>query len=238
MRKVWVAIVVTVLMLLTLPLWAQEWGGGGGQGSGSCPGGMGDGKGCMMGPGMGQGMKGMMPGMMEGEKKSDDTMSEMESLLMPSKTYLKYKEELGLTDKQVEKLTNIQYDTAIQLIGMGSQIMMNGLEVKRMMEADKPDMGKVDKLVAETAKLAGDAASAGLHSIADSKKVLTADQLKKAEQLVAEEQKMKRMKCRCDKCGGMKGPDGMGMKHGGMGMGPGGMGMGTPPPPREPVEEK
>lgn len=62
-------------------------------------------------------------------------------------------DSLGLTEAQVQKLEELFHQTQAERIRIRSELALKRLELRRELEAEKPDKGKIDKLVEEIGKL-------------------------------------------------------------------------------------
>lgn len=132
----------------------------------------------MGGPGrMGWGHMGGM-GMHGGRGGSMGMMSE--GLLRPGG---RLTEALDLTDVQRDKLQAIGDGLARKQIQMRADLSIARLDLSKLMRADLPTQSDVDTKVNAITRLQGDMMKASLTARLDARKVLTADQRKKLDDL-------------------------------------------------------
>lgn len=92
-------------------------------------------------------------------------------------------EELDLTDVQRDKLQTIGDGLARKQIQMRADLAIARLDLTKLMRADAPSQSDVDAKVNAITRLQGDMMKAGLTARLDSRKVLTADQRKKLDDM-------------------------------------------------------
>jgi Spy/CpxP family protein refolding chaperone len=92
-------------------------------------------------------------------------------------------EELDLTDVQRDKLQAIGDGLARKQIQMRADMAIARLDLSKLMRADLPTQSDVDAKVNAITRLQGDMMKASLAARLDARKVLTADQRKKLEDL-------------------------------------------------------
>ncbi len=92
-------------------------------------------------------------------------------------------DELDLTDVQRDKLQVIRDGLARKQIQMRADLAIARLDLSKLMRADLPSQSDVDAKVNAITRLQGDMMKASLTARLDSRKVLTADQRKKLEDL-------------------------------------------------------
>ncbi len=94
--------------------------------------------------------------------------------------YIDRADELGLSDEQVTQLKKIRSECRKDNIRTGAELKITRFELADLQEA-KAGAAELEKLVRKSKTLEGDIEIRHLRAKADAKKVLTADQLKKAE---------------------------------------------------------
>lgn len=92
-------------------------------------------------------------------------------------------EELDLTDVQRDKLQAIGDGLARKQIQMRADLAIARLDLSKLMRADLPTQSDVDAKVNAITRLQGDMMKASLTARLDSRKVLTADQRKKLDDM-------------------------------------------------------
>jgi Spy/CpxP family protein refolding chaperone len=120
---------------------------------------------CRMGSGMGMGM-----GMMEGEKGMGCCEKEF---------FLCCKDDLGLTDKQVEALKGIKMGSMKNEIKMGSDLKIAQLEFKSLMEDEKATLKDIESKLRAVEKLKVDMKLSHIKAFREAKALLTPDQKEK-----------------------------------------------------------
>lgn len=123
---------------------------------------MGEGMGSMMGPGM----SGMMGGMGH----------QMEHMV-----FLDRSEELGLSAEQVGKLKAIHAECRKDNIRTAAEAKIVRLELAELLSGDSWQLMDAESLVRKLQTLEGDIQVRHLQALSDARKVLTAEQLKKAQ---------------------------------------------------------
>ncbi len=91
--------------------------------------------------------------------------------------------ELDLTDVQRNKLQTLADDLARKEIRMRADLAIARLDLVTLLRADAPTQSDVDAKVNAVTRLQGDMMKAGLTARLEARKVLTADQRKKMEDL-------------------------------------------------------
>jgi len=120
---------------------------------------------CKMGSGMGMGM-----GMMEGEKGMGCCEKEF---------FLCCKDDLGLTDKQVEALKGIKMGSMKNEIKMGSDLKIAQLEFKSLMEDEKATLKDIEAKLRSVEKLKVDMKISHVKAFREAKALLTPEQKEK-----------------------------------------------------------
>ena len=122
---------------------------------------------CKMGAGMG---KCMGMGMMEGEKGMGCCEKEF---------FLCCKDDLGLTDKQVEALKGVKMGSMKNEIKMGSDLKIAQLELKSLMEDEKATLKDIEAKVRSVEKLKTDMKISHIKAFREAKALLTPEQKEK-----------------------------------------------------------
>ncbi|HVP35794.1 MAG TPA: hypothetical protein VMT04_02240 [Terriglobales bacterium] len=123
--------------------------------------------GCKMGSGMG---KCMGMGMMDDEKGMDCCEKEF---------FLCCKDNLGLTEKQVETLKGMKMGAMKSEIKMEADLKIAEMELKSMMEDEKSNLKDIESKVRAVEKLKADMKIAHIKAFRDAKAVLTPEQKEK-----------------------------------------------------------
>ena len=89
------------------------------------------------------------------------------------------KAELGLTDEQVSRLRQITVDTEKSTVKVGADLAVQGIELRELLRADKPDRDAVMKKVQEISDLRGEMMKQHVEALLAAKTVLTPEQQKK-----------------------------------------------------------
>ncbi len=151
-----------------------------------------------MGQGMGQGMGPQMHGMMNNEppcRQMNDAMPNMGMgrgmgmgmmhQHMAHSMYLDRAEALDLSAKQVAKLKAIRSECEKDNIRTAAEARIVRLELSDLLEGDDWSLDAVEPLIRKMEKLEGDMHLRHVRALADARKVLSAEQLKKARSLQA-----------------------------------------------------
>ena len=118
---------------------------------------------CKMGSGMGMGM-------MMGEKGMGCCEKEF---------FLCCKDDLGLTDKQMEALKGIKMGSMKNEIKMGSDLKIAELELKSLMEDEKATLKDIEAKVRSVEKLKADMKISHIKAFREAKALLTPEQKEK-----------------------------------------------------------
>lgn len=157
------------------------------------------GKGMGMMPGMMDKGMGMMPEMMGGKPCMEpgapscrlQMMSSMLSggmamepgmmgRMMDREFFLDRVEELGLSAGQVEKLQSLRNACRKENIRSGAELKILRLDLDELLSRENWSIKEAEKLVRQMQTLEGDMQVRHLQTISEARKVLTADQLRKA----------------------------------------------------------
>ncbi len=134
------------------------------------------------------------------------------------------KEKVGLTDKQIEQIQQLQYKADREKLDIRHEIQKARLDMQQLMQADRPDKLKVFAKIEKVGDLEVKLKKNRIGLMLEIRKLVTSEQWQKMEMLHAE-RKMKRSERRKHRRH-MGGPGG----HGD----PGGPGFPMPPEPPEP----
>ena len=102
-----------------------------------------------------------------------------------SKAYmlLKNREELGLSDKQVDRIKALKYDAKKDTIRRQSQIDLVAVDIKKEMHGDTQNVEAVNKLIDKKYDLKKEKAKAQVATCAEIKNVLTEEQKAKLKEI-------------------------------------------------------
>jgi len=101
---------------------------------------------------------------------------------------LRNREKLDLSAAQVKNLEQLRNDFQKESIRKDADLRVAEMDLNGLLVADKVDMAKVDAKVREIERLRSDLRIARIRTIQKGKEVLTADQRKKLQELLAEQQ--------------------------------------------------
>lgn len=99
---------------------------------------------------------------------------------------LRHRKELGLSGEQVRGLEQLRSDYERERIRAEAEIRVAEMDVDRLLEADPVDLGKVEEKLREIERLRADLRLARIRTIQEGKKLLSPEQRKKLETLLAE----------------------------------------------------
>jgi len=116
------------------------------------------------------------------------------------KMLVRHSKELGLTDEQVEKIAEIKRNLRKDRITLKAQIKVLDVDIRALAKKDTVDVEKIRPLIEKKYEAKKELGLKDIVALADAKKVLTPEQLKKAKELARE----KRHAC---------GPKGKGKHH-------------------------
>ncbi len=143
----------------------------GGQGQ---HGGMGMGHGMMMGPGGGMGPGMMGPGMMMGTSPYERPLISQ---------ILSAKDQLGLSADQEQKLRRLRSEFEKESIRRGAEVQAAEVDLRDLLAADAPDLGKIESQVRKIGALQADLRFARIKVLQEGRGILTIDQWQKFEAL-------------------------------------------------------
>jgi hypothetical protein len=101
---------------------------------------------------------------------------------------LRNREKLDLSATQVKNLEQLRNDFQKESIRKDADLRVAEMDLNGLLGADKLDMAKVEAKVREIERLRTDLRIARIRTIQKGKEVLTADQRKKLQELLAEQQ--------------------------------------------------
>jgi hypothetical protein len=101
---------------------------------------------------------------------------------------LRNREKLDLSAAQVKNLEQLRNDFQKESIRKDADLRVAEMDLNGLLVADKVDMAKVEAKVREIERLRSDLRIARIRTIQKGKEVLTADQRKKLQELLAEQQ--------------------------------------------------
>ena len=94
--------------------------------------------------------------------------------------------ELGLGDEKVEKLKEMAYDANKRQIELDSKVKQERLELRRLLEDDKPSRKKVMAAAEQVGKLETELRKNALSMLLDVRAQLTAEQQAKLRKMIAD----------------------------------------------------
>jgi len=101
---------------------------------------------------------------------------------------LRNREKLDLSAAQVKSLEQLKNDFQKESIRRDADLRVAEMDLNGLLTADKVDMAKIEAKVREIERLRSDLRIARIRTIQKGKEVLTADQRKKLQELLAEQQ--------------------------------------------------
>ncbi len=101
---------------------------------------------------------------------------------------LRNREKLDLSATQVKSLEQLRNDFQKESIRRDADLRVAEMDLNGLLVADKVDMAKVEAKVREIERLRSDLRIARIRTIQKGKEVLTADQRKRLQELLAEQQ--------------------------------------------------
>lgn len=106
-----------------------------------------------------------------------------EKNLISPRMLLKFQGEIGLAQDQVKKIETMQGLFHESMIRRRADIQIKELKLNNYLKEDQPNRKKMESMIREVANMKTDMKIAHLNHLLDVKTVLTADQLKKVEEL-------------------------------------------------------
>jgi Spy/CpxP family protein refolding chaperone len=95
-----------------------------------------------------------------------------------------FRSRINLTDDQANHLRQIIVDAEKSTIETRARIAVDGIELRELLRADKPDQDAVMKKAEEITRLRGQMMKDGIQAILDAKNALTPEQQKKVRELM------------------------------------------------------
>lgn len=105
------------------------------------------------------------------------------------KMLLRHSKELGLTDVQVEKIADIKRTLVKERIAMKAQVRILDVDIRALAKNDTVDVEKIRPLIEKKYEAKKELGLKEIMALADAKKVLTPEQLKKAKELAREKRR-------------------------------------------------
>jgi len=99
---------------------------------------------------------------------------------------LRHRKELDLSAEQVRDLEQLRSEYERERIRSEAEIRIAEMDVERLLEAEPVDLGKVKEKLREIERLRADLRLARIRAIQEGKKLLSPEQRKKLEALLAE----------------------------------------------------
>lgn len=120
----------------------------------------------------------MMSSMLSGRMTMEPGMM---GRMMDREFFLDRAEELGLSAAQVEKLQGLRNACRKENIRSGAELKILRLDLDELLSKENWSVKEAEKMIRQMQTLEGDIQVRHLQAIADARKVLTAEQLRKAE---------------------------------------------------------
>ncbi len=98
----------------------------------------------------------------------------------------RFKEELGLSEEQAEKLHDLTVENRKSIIRGRADLRIHFIELREMLREDSPPKAQVDKKVQQIAQLRGDLMKVRVNGLLSAKSILTLEQQKKIYELHSE----------------------------------------------------
>lgn len=105
-----------------------------------------------------------------------------EKNLLPADKLLKFKDEIGLTPEQVNKITKMEELFQENNIKHQAETKILELKLGSYMKEDKIDRGKMEKMIRDIAKMRTDSQIGHINYLLDLKDILTPEQVKKIDE--------------------------------------------------------
>jgi Spy/CpxP family protein refolding chaperone len=128
-----------------------------------------------------------------GKKADMEQQGLDEKIFHKAKMMFLFQKELGLSDKQVDKIKGLKYSVKKSLIEQDAQIDLIKVDIKQELWQPKIDVKKINKLVDKKYDLKRERAKYLVKSYADLKDILNKDQKEKLMDMYIE--KKKKMSC-------------------------------------------
>jgi Spy/CpxP family protein refolding chaperone len=106
----------------------------------------------------------------------------VEKNLLPANVLLKFKDEIGLTPDQVNKITKMQDGFRETTIKKQADLKISELKLESYMKGDKINRAKMENMIRDIGKMKTDSQIEHINYLLDLKDVLTPEQLKKIDE--------------------------------------------------------
>lgn len=93
------------------------------------------------------------------------------------------KNELGLTEEQMEQIKNIKFDVKRAMIDAEAKKELAMLDIYQELYKDQPDVDKIDSLIDQKSTVKAGLSKTIVRSLLNTKAILTAEQQAKAKEL-------------------------------------------------------
>lgn len=118
-----------------------------------------------------------------GRKKCESKWSMEEKVMNKAKFMMKYEDEVGLSEEQVEKIKEIKMDTKKDLIKKKAEIDVVKVDIKSMLYDDKIDLDAVNQLIDKKYDLKKSKSKMLVKAYADLKSIPTDEQMAKMKEI-------------------------------------------------------
>ncbi|TES92306.1 MAG: periplasmic heavy metal sensor [Candidatus Cloacimonadota bacterium] len=117
----------------------------------------------------------------------------------------KLAKEIGLSEEQIDKMKDLSIATEKKMIKIRADMELKEIDLREVLDADKPDEGKAINLIKEIMKKKTEAWVLKIKQRIAMKKTLTTEQMEKLEEFKREHRMRKEHKCKkeCKKEGSM-----------------------------------
>lgn len=105
-----------------------------------------------------------------------------EKNLLPAHMLLKFKDEIGLTDSQIDKIDKMQDAYQEAAIKKQADVKVQELKLNSYLKEDKIDRGKMEKMIRAIAQMRTDSQIDHINYLLDLKDILTPEQVKKIDE--------------------------------------------------------
>ncbi len=112
--------------------------------------------------------------------------------------------EIGVSEEQVKKIKELSIATEKKMIKIRADMELKEIDLREVLDADKPDEGKAVNLIKEIMKKKTEAWILKIKQRIAMKKTLTTEQMEKLEGFKREHRMGKDRKCKCKKEGSMR----------------------------------
>ena len=112
-----------------------------------------------------------------------------ENNLFPARMLLNFKQDIGLSEKQVKKIEKMEFNFQGFMIKSSADAKLIGLQIKAELKAEKVNRGKVTSLIKKVASVKTEMQINKINYLLDVKSVLTKEQINKIDALKSERRK-------------------------------------------------